>query len=110
MPQRLLVISPVRNETDHLERVAAAVAAQERRPDRWLLVDDHSTDGTYELAERLAAELPFVTVLRAPEHPPPADPRDRLASAAAPRTFNFGRRSVDWRGFTHLATKTCSKP
>ncbi len=103
MYQRLLVISPVRNETDHLERVAAAVAAQERRPDSWLLVDDHSTDGTYELAERLAAEHRFITALRAPEHPPLTDPRDRLASAAAPRTFNFGRRSVDWRGFTHLA-------
>lgn len=103
MDRRLLVISPVRNETEHLERVATAIAAQTRPPDRWLLVDDHSTDDTYALAERLAAEHPFITALRAPEHPPLLDPRDRLASAAAPRTFNFGLESLDWRSFTHIA-------
>jgi GT2 family glycosyltransferase len=103
MDRRLLVISPVRNETGHLERVARAMAAQTRPPDRWLIVDDHSTDETYELALHLAHEIPFVAPLRAPEHPPLADPRDRLASAAAPRTFNFGLESLEWRRFTHVA-------
>lgn len=103
MDQRLLVISPVRNEASHLERVARAMAGQSRPPDRWLVVDDHSTDETFALAERLAAELPFVVPLHAPEHPPLLDPRDRLASAAAPRTFNFGLASQEWRRFTHIA-------
>lgn len=103
MSQRLLVISPIRNEAGHLERVARAMAAQNRPPDLWLLVDDHSTDGTCEVAERLASEIPFISVLKAPEHPPLANPRDRLASAAAPRTFNFGLSSVEWREFTHIA-------
>jgi len=102
MSQRLLVISPVRNEADHIECVARAMAAQSRRPDRWLLIDDDSTDGTYGLVERLAGEMPFIRLLRGPEHPPLLDPRDRLASAAAPRTFNFGLEDVDWRGFTHI--------
>lgn len=96
------MISPVRNETPHLELVARSLAAQTRPPDRWLLVDDGSTDGTYELATRLAAEIPFISVLRAPEPPPLLDPRDRLASAAAPRTFNFGLGSVDWRQYSHI--------
>jgi poly-beta-1,6-N-acetyl-D-glucosamine synthase len=103
MDRRLLVISPVRNEADHLERVAGAMAAQTEPPQRWLLVDDHSSDETYALAQRLAGELPFVRVLRAPEHPPLEDPRDRLASATAPRTFNFGLGSLEWREFTHIA-------
>jgi len=104
MEQRLLVISPVRNEADHFERVARAVGEQSRPPDRWLVVDDHSSDGTYRLAQELAAEIPFLVPLRAPEHPPLQNPRDRLASAVAPRTFNFGLNSVDdWRTFTHIA-------
>lgn len=103
MDRRLLVISPVRNEADHLERVARAIAAQSYPPDCWLIVDDHSTDGTFELAERLADEFPFIKPLRAPEHLPLPDPRDRLASAAAPRTFNFGLASVEWQQFTHIA-------
>jgi biofilm PGA synthesis N-glycosyltransferase PgaC len=102
MDPRLLVISPVRNESAHLKRVARAMATQTRPPDLWLLVDDHSGDGTYKLAEHLAGEIPFIDVLRAPEQPLP-DPRDRLASAAAPRTFNFGLNSVDRRAFTHIA-------
>jgi len=103
MRQRLLVISPIRNEADHLEAVARAMAAQTRPPDLWLLVDDHSTDGTYELAQRLAGELPFVDTLQAPEHPPLDNPRDRLASAAAPRTFNAGLESIEWPDFTHVS-------
>jgi len=103
MEQRLLVISPVRNEADHLELVARSLAAQTRPPDRWLLVDDGSTDGTFELAQRLAAEIPFVAAMRAPAAPPPLDPRDRLASAAAPRTFNAGLAGVDRRSYTHVS-------
>lgn len=103
MSQRLLVISPIRNEADHLECVAQAMVAQTRPPDLWLLVDDHSTDGTFELAQRLADEHPFIDALQAPEHPPLPNPRDRLASAAAPRTFNAGLASIEWPDFTHIA-------
>jgi glycosyltransferase involved in cell wall biosynthesis len=101
--QRLLVISPVRNESEHLQRVARAMAEQSRPPDLWLLVDDGSTDGTFELAGELSDRLPFVRAVKAEEELPLADPRDRLASAAAPRTFNFGLSQVNWRGFTHIS-------
>jgi hypothetical protein len=103
MTPRLLVVSPVRNEADHLSIVGEAVAAQTLPPDVWLLVDDHSSDATGEIAARFAREIPFARAMQAPEHPPLLDPRDRLASAAAPRTFNAGLEKVDWRRFTHIA-------
>jgi biofilm PGA synthesis N-glycosyltransferase PgaC len=101
--QRLLVISPVRNESEHLKRVAQAMARQSRQPDLWLLVDDHSTDDTLELAEQLSDRIPFVRALSAEDDGQLPDPRDRLASAAAPRTFNFGLSRVNWRGFSHIS-------
>jgi glycosyltransferase involved in cell wall biosynthesis len=102
MDQKLLIISPVRNEAEHLELVARSLEAQTRAPDTWLLVDDHSDDDTLELARRLAAEVPFISAIEAPEFPL-ADPHDRLASAAVPRTFNAGLATVDWRSYTHVA-------
>src|SRR6478672_2367435 len=75
----LLLITPARDEAAHLERTIRAVAAQTQRPDLWLIVDDGSTDATPAILDRAAGELPFVRVLRAPEHQ--ANASDRLAVA-----------------------------
>jgi poly-beta-1,6-N-acetyl-D-glucosamine synthase len=99
--QRLLVVSPVRNEAAHLERVVAAMAAQTRPPDEWIVVDDGSDDGTGELLGSLAAEVPFMRVVSTAAGPGPAG-ADRLALAAAPRAFNLGLESGR-EDFTHVA-------
>jgi biofilm PGA synthesis N-glycosyltransferase PgaC len=98
---RILIISPVRNEAVHIERVVRGVAAQELLPARWIVVDDHSDDETLEILRRLEPEVPFLTVMEAGERPAPPV-RDRLACAAAPRTFNAGLATVDWREYTHV--------
>ncbi len=99
---RILIISPVRNEAAHIERVVRGVAAQELPPARWIVVDDRSDDGTLEILRRLEPEVPFLTVVEAPA-PPPGPVRDRLARAAAPRTFNAGLAAAgDWRAYTHV--------
>ncbi len=102
MAQRLLVISPVHNEAGHMERVARAVAAQRRRPDAWIVVDDASSDQTLELLRELEHDLDFMTVLSAPPMPP-ARGRDRLAQAAEIHAFDHGLESLEWRSFTHIA-------
>jgi hypothetical protein len=94
--ERLLIVSPVFNEAAHLRRTARAVAAQTRRPDRWVIVDDGSRDGTLEIARALEAELDFVTALSAP----PADAgADNLALAREARAFNYGLRRAGWSDF-----------
>jgi glycosyltransferase involved in cell wall biosynthesis len=98
--QRLLVVSPVRNEAAHLARVVAAMAAQTRPPDEWIVVDDGSDDGTGELLGSLAAAVPFMRVVPAERTGP--DGVDRLALAAAPRAFNFGL-AQGRTDFTHVA-------
>lgn len=101
MTSRVLVISPVRNEAKHIERVARAVAAQTRPPDTWIVVDDHSTDGTREILRRLETELPFMHVRESTTFAHPV--RDRLAVAAEACAFNGGLQSVPWRGYTHIS-------
>jgi hypothetical protein len=106
--QRLLLISPVRNEEAHLELIADALAAQTRPPDLWIVVDDRSTDRTPEILTSLAQRIDFLEVVNAAEATASsrvASPsvKDRLAMAAAPRTFNLGLNSTDWESFTHIA-------
>jgi hypothetical protein len=100
--KRLLIVSPVRNEADHIERVVRAMAAQTRRVDAWIVVDDGSDDDTLRILRELEPTVPFMCVLEAPSAEIPASAKDRLALAADTRTFNFGLRSLDWRDFTHI--------
>ena len=102
MRPRILIISPVRNEAAHIERVVRAMAAQELPPERWIVVDDGSDDGTLELLRRLEADVPFLTVAES-RHVVAGPVPDRLARAAAPRTFNAGLALAgDVGGYTHV--------
>jgi glycosyltransferase involved in cell wall biosynthesis len=100
---RILIISPVRNEAAHIELVVRSVAAQELTPARWIVVDDGSTDDTLAILRRLEAEVGFLTVAEAPAWGDEGSVRDRLARAAAPRTFNAGLALAgDLSQFTHV--------
>jgi dolichol-phosphate mannosyltransferase len=67
MPARLWIIMPTYNEAVNLERILEETARvlDQVRPDdyRLLVVDDNSPDGTGEIADALARELPAVEVL-----------------------------------------------
>jgi glycosyltransferase involved in cell wall biosynthesis len=102
MDHRVLIVSPVRNEAEHIERVARAMAEQTRPPAAWIVADDGSDDGTLELLRALEAEIPFMRVVSTAPAPGTEDSPDRLAQAAAPRTFNAGLATADWREFTHV--------
>ena len=60
---RATVCLPTYNERENLERMLRALGEVLAEGGRVLVVDDNSPDGTGELADRLAAELPFVDVL-----------------------------------------------
>ena len=102
MEPRVLIVSPVRNEAAHIERVVRSLAAQERPPDRWIVIDDGSTDGTSQLLDSLAAGVSFMEVHHTNGQTPHAGARDRLARAAAPRTFNAGLARAELDEYTHI--------
>ncbi len=98
---RLLLVSPVRNEADHIEQVVAAVTAQTRPPDLWLVVDDDSSDATLEKLHSLEPRVPFMRVLSTPPGHTSAV-KDRLAAGAVERAYTWGLQNLDWHAFTYI--------
>jgi dolichol-phosphate mannosyltransferase len=60
---RATVCLPTYNERENLEAMVRALGRQLREGDHVLVIDDASPDGTGAIADRLAIELPFVSVL-----------------------------------------------
>lgn len=59
------VVTPARNEAGNLPALAASLGAQTLRPDRWVIVDNGSTDDTVHIARELAAGDPRIVVVGA---------------------------------------------
>jgi poly-beta-1,6-N-acetyl-D-glucosamine synthase len=62
--RRYLLISPCRDEAQHLRRTLDSVAAQSVQPAAWVIVDDGSTDETPAILEEYARRLPYLRVVR----------------------------------------------
>jgi dolichol-phosphate mannosyltransferase len=63
---RATICLPTYNELANLEPMVDALQPLLREGDRVLVIDDNSPDGTGAVADRLAAERPFVDVLHRP--------------------------------------------
>ncbi len=85
------VVTPVRDEADHFGRTAESIVAQTHRPLRWVVVDDGSTDGTREIAERYALRHHWIEVISAEsEH-------ERARGAPIVRAFQRGLDTFEQR-------------
>jgi GT2 family glycosyltransferase len=82
------VITPARDEAENLRRVAASLAAQTRRPEAWIVVDNGSSDGTAALVRELEREEPRLELLELPEAGPAAP------GAPVVRAFHAGLASL----------------
>jgi len=68
-PPLLSAIVPARNEVHNIERCARSILASDYPALELIIVDDHSTDGTGELAREIAAADPRVRVVTPPPLP-----------------------------------------
>jgi glycosyltransferase involved in cell wall biosynthesis len=62
-----VVITPVRNEAEHVGKTIESVATQTKLPLHWVIVDDGSTDGTTEILDVAARRYSWLTVVRRPD-------------------------------------------
>jgi glycosyltransferase involved in cell wall biosynthesis len=58
-----VIITPVRDEEEHIEDLLKSVTAQSIRPAEWIIVDDGSTDKTGEILDRYVEPYPWIRVL-----------------------------------------------
>lgn len=90
----LAVVVPFLNEETYLPTLLASIAEQTRPPDRLLLVDDGSTDSSYEIASTFAQQHAYATTLRRALRVPG---RDRLADAHEFQSFQWAVDRLDTR-------------
>lgn len=94
--RRCLVISPVRDESEFLQRTIDTMVAQTVRPALWLIVDDGSTDATPQIVEDAAAAHPWIKLYRRP------DRGVRKVGGGVVAAFNDGLAQADMDEFDYV--------
>jgi poly-beta-1,6-N-acetyl-D-glucosamine synthase len=61
-----VIISPVRDEEEHIRATIESVSSQTVRPTEWVIVDDGSTDQTGAIIDQYAAQYPWIRVVHRP--------------------------------------------
>ena len=82
-----VVITPARNEEAFIERTIQSMICQTVPPERWVIVEDGSTDNTAEIVSRYLKQYPWMEMVRLPLR------RDR-SFAGKVQAFNAGYEKV----------------
>jgi biofilm PGA synthesis N-glycosyltransferase PgaC len=64
---KYVLITPAHNEAAFIERTLDSVCAQTKIPERWVIVDDGSTDATAKIVERYAKDHPWIELVQRPQ-------------------------------------------
>lgn len=62
-----VIITPARNEAEHIAKTIAAMVAQSCPATKWIIVDDGSTDETPKIIDAAAKEHPWIQVVHRPD-------------------------------------------
>jgi glycosyltransferase involved in cell wall biosynthesis len=103
---RYVIVTPARNEEAVLAKTADSVAAQSQLPERWVIVDDGSTDSTAAIAEEYARRVPWIRLVRRPAR---AD-RSFAGKAHAVRAGLEAARDVQFDIFVNLDADVSFEP
>jgi poly-beta-1,6-N-acetyl-D-glucosamine synthase len=93
---RYVVITPARDEEEHIEKTLNSMIAQTIRPVQWIVVNDGSSDATGSILDRYAHTHPWITALHRP------DRGFRQAGTGVIHTFYFGYDHLHTTGWDYL--------
>lgn len=98
--KRYVVVSPVRNEAEHLGKTLRSMIHQTLRPAQWILVNDGSTDGTAEMIDQFAAEHPWIVAVHRSSRDR-AGQAEKSAGGADPKRGKRAREAKEIEAFYH---------
>src|SRR3954468_12267166 len=81
---RIVVVSPVRDEAQHIEQTLRSMELQTVRPIQWVIVNDGSTDGRTEIVGGWASQYHWISVVHRP------DRGKRVAGSGVIEAFSEG--------------------
>jgi len=84
---RYVLITPARNEASLIEKTIESMIHQTLLPEKWVIVNDGSTDGTAEIIRPYVAQYSWIELVQMPQR------RDR-SFAAKVQAFNAGYERV----------------
>lgn len=94
--RRYVLISPCRDEAEHMRRTLESVMAQTFPPALWVVVDDGSTDLTPAILESYRARVPYLRVVRR------ADRGRRNVGPGVIEAFYAGLETVSLEEFDYV--------
>src|SRR5438045_971458 len=89
---KYVLISPARNEERFITKTLDSMVAQTLLPERWVIVDDGSTDRTAEIIQGYAMRYSWIELVRRPQ-------RLERSFAAKVHAFNAGLERVESLSF-----------
>jgi glycosyltransferase involved in cell wall biosynthesis len=103
---KYILITAARNEQAFIARTLDSVAAQSQLPERWIIVDDGSTDRTAEIVGGYEKRFPWITLI----HRPKREGRNFAAKADAVNAALAQLQNIEFEILGNLDADVSFKP
>lgn len=98
MPQfKIVIITPVKNEEKFIRLTIESVLNQTIKPYEWIIVDDDSTDRTYEIINEFSQKYNWIRLVKKV-----GIEKNRIGGAKVVQAFNFGYKNIRTKDFDFI--------
>lgn len=91
-----IIVSPGRNEADYMRQTLDTVVAQTLKPEKWIIVDDGSTDDSPNILKEYADQHDWIEVVRRENR------GHRSVGPGVIEAFYAGLDTVDYQQYSYL--------